>query len=104
MSLLVQMVVVLFAICRALLTKQCLEGNFHIWPGINRDGVITQTIAEEVLVSSCQRICLLYTDCVGFNINITDSNLQTGFCSFLNNKRNWINEPEFNIGLAFYGK
>jgi hypothetical protein len=88
MSLLVQMVVVLLAVCGGLLTNQCLKPSFFTWPGINRDGVITQTIAEEVLVSSCQRICLLYTDCVGFNINITDSNLQTGFCSFVNNKRN----------------
>ena len=75
----------------------CYDGLFFVWQGIHSDGVITETISENVRVSSCERICRLYTNCVGFNVNWTDSEQEMGFCRVTESKL-------LVFEMAFYGE
>ena len=104
MELAVAFPVVLVAALRVALTNQCSHRTYFMWPGVNRDGVIAQAVPGSVPLSACQRACLLYNDCVGFNFNWTDVDRQSGLCTILSDKFNWTNAPQFDEELAFYGK
>ncbi|KAK2146095.1 hypothetical protein LSH36_632g00025 [Paralvinella palmiformis] len=83
---------------------RCEIRNFFTWIGIHGNGSIILMIDQAVPVSSCERVCRLYAECVGFNVNWTDIGKEIGFCSFLNSHSEWI-EPEITRSeLAFYEK
>ena len=83
---------------------RCEIRNFFTWIGIHGNGSIIRMIDQAVPVSSCERVCRLYAECVGFNVNWTDIGKEIGFCSFVNSHSEWI-EPEITRSeLAFYGR
>ncbi|KAK2148488.1 hypothetical protein LSH36_494g00002 [Paralvinella palmiformis] len=84
---------------------KCIRKNYFIWTGIHRDGVLTQLIPRRVPVSYCERLCRLYSDCVGFNINWTDREQENGVCAVISSQcANWINPEITRKGISYYEK
>jgi len=82
----------------------CYEGNFFVWPNIQRGGRSIQEISHNVTWIACRRICRLYSECVGFNMNWSESGEKIGTCTILGEKTNWINPNVTNKEWSFYGK
>ena len=84
--------------------SKCLSESFFTWHGVHRDGILFQEIARSIPLSSCERICRLYAECSGFNINWTDPDRSTVFCTLMEKCSHWIDPYVIHSELSFYGK
>ncbi|KAK2144828.1 hypothetical protein LSH36_726g00017 [Paralvinella palmiformis] len=86
--------------------NNCGVIGFFAWPGIHRDGIITQVISHNVYISTCERVCNLYNDCIGFNVNWTNATLEVEQCIFLTiaPSYHWNTVGIGHPQLAFYEK
>ena len=84
--------------------RVCTFDRFNAWPTIHRNGTPIQVISTSVHLTACERICRLRIDCVGFNMNWTEQSLETGYCTILTAKTNWLHPEKANDDLVFYGK
>ena len=76
----------------------CSRDTFFMWQGVSCDGDVIHTTSQNVSLTSCERTCRLYRDCVGFNMVGSSSDI--GECSFMRSKTGYNN---VNYG-HFYGK
>ena len=104
MGLLILVAAFLLAASRGIAISKCLHHGFFLWPGINREGVVKQAISGDICATECERMCLLYTDCTGFNFNVNNGALESGFCEILTSKHNWTHTNLSDVEWAFYGK
>ncbi|KAK2148487.1 hypothetical protein LSH36_494g00003 [Paralvinella palmiformis] len=64
-----------------------------------------QAIPRSVPVSHCERLCSLYSDCVGFNVKWKDWEENNGWCSIISSQSlNWSNPEIIRKGISFYEK
>ncbi|KAK2143546.1 hypothetical protein LSH36_832g00039 [Paralvinella palmiformis] len=82
----------------------CDPEQFTEWPGIHASGLVIQIITQRVTVGSCERVCRLYTNCVGFSVNWTDIDANIGSCVMIGEKSNWAEPEVFRKNQSFFGK
>jgi hypothetical protein len=75
------------AVCICLTNSVCMPDTFVMWKGVQCDGDVIQIISRSVPVTSCERVCRLYQDCVGFNTEIIQSDSGPGILCILMRKK-----------------
>lgn len=87
-----------------LLANVCRRDSFTEWPGIHADGVVIHSVTEYMMFKSCQRLCRLFIDCVGFNVNWTDVDGNIDACVILSEKSEWLEPEVVRKERSFFGK
>ena len=82
----------------------CSRDTFFMWDRVRCHGDVIQAIHQSVPMTSCERACRLYNDCVGFNMEWTQYASKTGGCSLMRSKTAYNGTNIGSPGTSFYGK
>ena len=74
-----------------------------MWDRVRCHGDV-MAIHQSVPMTSCERACRLYRDCVDFNMEWTQYASKTGGCSLMRSKTAYNSTNIGSHGTSFYGK